>query len=517
MIARALTMAKAATTPPNRSKYVRKPPKRGGIPRWMSAIGVLGVVVIAAHFYIVSRINRSIDAVSAAATGMLTISHRGGYYTWDGDFGVRRLRIENADASVIYLTIDALELNTPGWGWTLQMLLLDLGFGRNRPSGFGVDAPQLPDADELGLTMIGFDFDVNSLMPPGMPSMSFASAAVFETEGCTNSRYWVPLNLRNDLGLPYQRVDLSFGYRKLAPNMVGEYMELNSPGLSSIRFEREALTSTPESYFNGGFLTAKTKRQRWTIDDQGFLAARNRYCSEQSKIDEDEFLRRHLTAVRRVLQVFGIQPSPETEVIYADFVRQGGRLEIEAEPTLELDAKLISQYQPAQLWEIYNARIRHDEAAFQPMALQFITPRPLPRAYSGSVYDLIARNADTGAGNASPMAGLSDRLLATLPSNKQDEAESAPAAPPPPTPVVPAAPRPTKPQQVAIGIDTGSLTANIGKRVQIKTTDGKTRIGVLIDVGPKTLTISVKVGGGNADLSYARERITGVEINPPGR
>ncbi len=518
-------MAKTATagSSPTRAKYVRKPPKTGGIPRWMIVILVLTALFVALHFYIIHRINRSVDAVTAATSGMLTVSHRGGYYTWDGNFGIRKLRIENADASQSYLTLDALELRTPGWGWSLRMLLPDFGFkfGRNRGARLREGPVELPEADQLGIALIGFEVDVNSLMPPGMPSVSFSSGSIFETEGCTNSRYWVPLNLTNDLGLPYQRVNLSMGYRTLAPNMVGEYLELDSPGLSTIRFEREALTPSPENYFDGGFLTAKTKRQRWTIDDHGFLAARNRYCSEQSKIDEDEFLRRHLTATRRVLQVFGIQPTPETEVVYADFVRQGGRLEVEAEPTLEMDANVLSQYQPAQLWEIYNARIRHDDGAFQPMALEFVTPRPLPSAYSGSIYDLIARNADSGVGSTSPTAELSDRLRAIVPADADPAADPNAVAvePPPPVktpPVTTPPPRP-RPQPTLIGMDSDSLNAHIGQRVEVKTSDGKFRAGVLLAVDAKTLTISVKMGGGNADLTYARDRVTQVEINPIAR
>ncbi len=514
-----MAKANASVPPHNRNaKFVRKPQPKGGVPRWLIVLVILGALLFAAHLYIVNRIERSVNFVSAMAAGMVDITHRGGYYTWDGDFGINKLRVETPDGSTGRLTIDKLELDTPGWGWSLGLLSPDIGLGKGRARQAlgGGDAPVLLDADSLGLKMIGLEFDINSLLPAGMPSVSFASGSIFEAEGCTNARYWVPLNLTQDLGLPYQRVDLAIGYRTENSNTVVESYELDSPGLSRVRFERELTVANPASYLADGLATAKVKLHRWVLEDSGFLAARNRYCSEQSKIDEDEFLRRHLTAVRRVLQTFGVQPSPETEVLYADFVRKGGRLEIEARPTLELSPAVLASYEPAQIWEIYNAKLRHDDGSFQPMGVEFVPPRPLPDAYSGSVYDLIARNADTqDAPAVSPAAGIGDKLraLATKPPEETPAAEPAP-----PKVVQPPKPMPrARPQPVPIQLNTESLIAVIGERVQIKTNDGKAHVGVLSGVDPKVVSMKVKVVGGYAELSYARERLVSVEVNPDAR
>lgn len=515
-------MAKAAApvAPHNRSaKFVRKPKPKGGMPRWLMVLLVLGALAGAAHFYIVDRIERSVNLVVEMAAGMVDISHRGGYYTWDGNLGIKNLRVETPDGSTGRLTIDKLELDTPGWGWSIGLLAPDIGLGKGRGRralSIGDDASSLPDAESLGLKLIGFEFDINSLLPSGMPSVSFASGSVFETEGCTNSRYWVPLNLTQDLGLPYQGVDIAIGYRSENGNSVVETYELASPGLSRLTFQRELTVANPASYLSDGLDKAKLKLHRWVLQDEGFLAARNRYCSEQSKIDEDEFLRRHLTAVRRVLQTFGVQPSPETEVIYADFVRKGGRLTIEARPTLELSPAVLAQYEQAQIWEIYNAKIRHDDGSFQPMGIEFVPPRPLPDAYSGSVYDLIARNADTqDAPAVSPVAGIGDKLRALATKPPEETADAAVEVTPPKV-VEPPKPTP-RPQPVPIQLDTESLIAVIGERVEIKTNDGKARVGVLSGVDPKVISMKVKVVGGQAELSFARERLVSIEVNPDVR
>ena len=524
-------MAKAAppvSTLNRNAKYVRKAPRKSAMSRWLALLLFLGVLLVAVHFYIVNRIERSLNFVSEMAAGVVNISHRGGYYTWDGDLGIKKLRVELPDGSTGALTIDQLELDTPGWGWSIGLLKPDIGmnFGKGRAqraavglANRGGDAPELPEADLLGLKLVGFDFDINSLLPAGMPSAGFSSGALFETEGCTNARYWVPLMLTNDLGLPFERVDLHLGYRTVSSNSVLESFELASPGLSRIRFEREVQTAHPASYLSDGIGSGKTKTHRWVIEDEGFLAARNRYCSEQSKIDEDEFLRRHLTAARRVLQTFGVQPSPETEVIYADFVRKGGRLEVEAKPSMEITSAVISQYAPAQIWEIYNARIRHDEQPFAPMGVEFVPLRPLPAAYSGSVYDLIARNADAAEASG-PAVGIGDQFRAMVPKQPPEPAavESTETAPSVAKPVEPARPvTAPRPQPVPIALDTESLIAIIGERVEIRTNDGKSRIGILAGVDPKVISMKVRVGGGNAELSFARERLVSIEVNPHGR
>ena len=80
-----------------------------------------------------------------------------------------------------------------------------------------------------------------------------------------------------------------------------------------------------------------------------------------------------------------------------------------------------------------------------------------------------------------------------------------------------AAPRPAGPQPTPIGLASESLIAAIGERVAIETDDGRSRIGTLVAVEPKTLTIRMVVSGGKADLSFSRERIRAVIANPSSR
>ena len=114
--------------------------------------------------------------------------------------------------------------------------------------------------------------------------------------------------------------------------------------------------------------------------------------------------------------------------------------------------------------------------------------RPLPQAFSGSVYDLIARNADAGMRRYDDAPGPARRSHARADDAPPDAdaprrcREAAPAAAAPPQ-------RPSRPQPTPIGLDTPSLIAAIGEPVAIETDDGRSRIGRLTAVDKTTLTI----------------------------
>ena len=368
----------------------------------------------------------------------------------------------------------------------------------------------LPSTDSLFVRLRGFELDVNDLLPPGLPDIGFTTGVPFETEGCSNIRYFVPLQLQNDLRLPYERTDLSVGFAVTGSDQVTMSMQIEAPGLVSSSFEVDWQTDQPRRILDSDGVGERARALRWIIDDRGFNAARNSWCAEQAGVDADEFQRRHITTVRRILEVYGVRMAPETESVYSTFAGNGGVLTMEAKWPSEMSAELYAQYPAEQKWQVLDAQIWHDNDAGIPMALSFVRPRPLPQAFSGSVYDLLARNADAAAASdTSPLAGLGERMRAMTTPAPDAAAAAAPK------PVEAPAPRPpSRPQPTPIGLDTPSLIAAIGETVSIETDDGRTRVGKLTAVNPKTLTIQRRVSGGKADLDFSRERIRAVIANP---
>jgi len=500
------------------AKRVVRPPRierPTGLPMWFKiALGLLATLV-AAHFYLMYQINKAADGLVQTVNMFAAGSHRGGYYTWDGNLGIRRLRIESGTENPTSLAIAEFELDTPGWWWVLQLLNPAQTPNMSRAmAAFGNSQTSLlPAADQLHVHLRGVELDVSGVLPPGLPDVGFSSGALFETEGCSNVRYFVPLNLQRDLGLAYKQTDLSFGYRATGPDQVLVDMSYEAPGVTRSRVEMDFSTAAPRRFLENPGNSTKLQAIRWIVTDMGFVEARNRWCAEQAKVDADEFQRRHITTVRRVLEVFGIRLTPETEAVYSSFASAGGTLTIAAKVPSSASAPSFAAYSAEEQWNTLNPQIGHNNDARIPLALEFVPARPLPRAYSGSVWDLIAKRADSGAAVADPLAAFGAQMRGMATQAQADQSvEAAPAEPPKPAPSHPSAPVPT-----TIGMDTASLTAVIGQRVSIQSSDGRARVGILTAVEPLVLTIEVAAGNGKAKLDFTRERIRAVVINPRER
>lgn len=490
--------------------------RASGVPMWLKVIGVAIAALIAAHFYLTHQINKFADTIVQTVGMFANASHRGGYYTWDGNLGIKKLRIESNTSSSGGLYMSALELDTPGWWWVLQLMNPMESSGTRVSRAFDRAAGDrsgavLPATDSLYLRLRGFELEINDLLPPGLPEIGFSTGMPFETEGCSNIRYFVPLQLQNDLRLPYKQTDLSFGFTATGSDQVTVSLQIDAAGVVSSSFEMDWKTDQPRRFLEADGEGERASAMRWIVNDQGFNAARNAWCAEDAGVDADEFQRRHITTVRRILEVYGVLMAPETEAVYSAFASNGGTLTMEAKWPSEISPELFAQYAPEQQWEVMKPEIWHDNAARTSMALSFVKARPLPNAFSGSVYDLITRNADAGAdGAGSPLTQLGDRMRELTAAPTEAAAAGAPAkaeAEPPPS-------RPSRPQPTQIGLDTPSLTAAVGRTVAIETVEGRTSIGQLLAVDKKTVTIQQRVSGGKADLDFSRERIRTVTVNP---
>lgn len=510
------------------SKRIARPvsiKSQSGVPLWLKLVGGTVGLLVGAHFYLIHQINQFADGLVQGASLFAAASHRGGYYTWDGNLGIRKFRIESVTGGPSGLAVDELELETPGWWWVLQLAnplesrtqRLTRAFS---PLAGGRGGALLPSTDHLYLRMRNIELDINDLVPPGLPDVGFSSGAPFETEGCPNVRYFVPLQLQQDLLLRYRKTDFSFGFRVSGPAQVTLSAEIDAPGAMNSRFEVDWTTDEPQHFLEADGDGERPTAMRWVLSDLGFTEARNTWCAEQAKVDADEFQRRHITTVRRVLEVYGVRMAPETESVYSEFSSSGGTLTLEATWPAEVSTELFASYPAQQQWQVMNPQIWHDDDAPLPLALEFVAARPLPSAYAGSVYDLLVRNADVGAAaSESPLAQLGDQVRAFSAPATDAQAPEAPADAPaqnePAKPnAAPAWQRPARVLPTPIALDTASLIAAIGERVSIETDDGRSRVGTLTVVSPKTVTIRVRISGGKADLDFTRERIRAVVANP---
>lgn len=491
------------------------------VPTWARVLIGLVLLLFGLHWVIVSRIEEFGDSLVNAARVFTSASHRGAYYTWRGDLGIRGLRIESPAGGGALLQVDRLELETPGWGWTLRAIAPWSGGGGRARRGMSTLSSGdggLPSASSLHVHLKGVEFDMVSLLPAGTPEPGLASGVPFETAGCSGVRYFVDLNLRDDLGLRHRGADLSVGYRSSPPDRVLVEARYEVANVASVLYEMEMRSSDSGNFLDALDFGERPLSYRVVLQDLGFNRARNAWCAEKAGIDDDEFQRRHITAVRRLLEVFGVAMSPETEASYQQWARDGGSLELQFRPELSASPAVLAQYTPQQAWAVMAAQIRHGDEPFQPMTLEFVPARPLPQAYAGSVYDLLARQTDDASGDTTESLTslgqhVSDVLQGRSPPSGTGSAprrseESRQAA---------LAARSRAEEPVPVALDTASLRAAIGQRVQIEAGDGMRRVGELLSVDEREIVLKVNFSGGSAELSFSRERLIAVHSNPRGR
>lgn len=198
--------------------------------------------------------------------------------------------------------------------------------------------------------------------------------------------------------------------------------------------------------------------------DDGYLAARNRYCAQRLGASVDGYLDRHLAAVTEFLAAREIEPSADAVGLYRALLAKGGEAELLSLPNPAVAPASYGTYDRAEVLRFLNLTAHHDQSPPVLFKLAFIAPPPREPEGDG----LVAPPAATStapvatavpAPTTSPSAG-------TTSATKPVVATSAPAVTPAP-PVKPEAitpvPATTSPKPVAAPVATVSRDAVLDK------------------------------------------------------
>lgn len=227
------------------------------------------------------------------------------------------------------------------------------------------------------------------------------TAAPFETEGCLSDNVWAQSELQG-MGLSPGKVTLGLDFH-FKPNHYVYSQSLTVPGVSSVTLRREI---QQEFSFDGNGAIELTADE-WHLKDDGFVAARNRYCAGKDGVDENQFVQRHVRSVKRLLALAGVAPTASMESAYRSYARTGGSLD------------LAIHYDPAISDEVYNAdtlgawlpSMRGKftvNGTTQPLALVATAVRPWPEDADGlSTFQLVQReDAEAPTARAMPTASV---------------------------------------------------------------------------------------------------------------
>ena len=279
-----------------------------------SLLRILGAVgfVLAVVFLTVQQANFLLSRAMLIAFGDSETTYKSAWFEWDGDIVAKNVVIYPYNLGEdITIGFERVHLETPGWFWFVRNT-----FDRKL---------KFAKMDRIHLTLegghsdTGFDPSLGDLGPFGLDS-----ASPFEAEGCATDGMWVREELVQ-MGLDPGPPKLEFDYR-VEGNALLTTISLEVQGASRVQLDRTAQLPTRVNALLMDQYPHLVESERWQVQDQGFVQARNRHCAKKDGIDERTFVARHVATVSRLLETAGITVDGASREAYQAFARRGGNL-----------------------------------------------------------------------------------------------------------------------------------------------------------------------------------------------
>lgn len=393
----------------------------------------------------------------------------------NGDVGLRDLVVRPQSGSPlppVTLTAERAVLRTPGLWWVVRSAVL--GVPEGIPSRFG-----------FSLGSVGIDG------PPEALQQAMLGGHVlfpFDLAGCEPQ---LSLDVANALGLRKAASDFSLlmehgGASNLRLTVVADTPE-QAKIAGDINLSLGATGSPSLRLATAGF-----ESLNFVVEDRGFGARRNAYCAGKLGLSKDEFIEHHLKAVRALYAAQGLVPGVAMDQAYAGFVRSGGKLVIQARP---LRPGPLAQLQDVELDSMslfVDATVKHNDNFAAPLV--FLAADQ----YAAAPADIVAVPAE-GAGAEVPAAPENGPSAEDGASPAEGEAPAAADAGPVPG--------------TELAYD--ELPDHIGREVEVTTTLGTVRRGVITGASSISIVLKLAPEDGGFPLSMPKYNIVKVRLAPP--
>lgn len=451
--------------------------------------------------------------------------------TWFGDVAYDSIRV-GFDGTVRFgnlrfqprpgmrggpVTVERVEVQTPGVFW-----LLDAGLTRKRSDVATLRANLPPRqakrvGDDDGWTLpaaaaLRASFDGIALAgePPEIPGfewLGFTSASPFESAGCGATRHWTNADLKA-MGLSDTRQRMQVGYDVIGPELADITARLETDNASSAQFVLRLKVPDATRVMNADWRAATVALRSWTIDDAGFVMARNWFCARRANVSRLEFVEHHLSAIRRRLFEMGAVPAPALSAAFRRYVERGGDLSVESRPSGKLTVAELERAAPAERVRELNAMLKSRGGPAVPFTLDFdaaklaafmgpptleeqlrvgVVPVPAPKAVADAPLPIepVARPTPTPTPAATP-SPTPVQVAVITPSPVATAKPSPTVATIPPVTATPVAPLP------AGTIPYPALAKYVGRMITVRTTLGGRRTGVLLAHNPQAITLRLR-------------------------
>lgn len=354
-------------------------------------------------------------------------------------------------------------------------------------------------------------------MVPQVDWVGAYSGALFEAAGCERDWWWSQDEVRTRFGAPNALGTIAMDFTVDGPKTLKQKIVFSSEATSSLTIERDwTLLGEAEDFLDSDPDTWRTTRVRWTVDDKGFVRARNAWCAKEAKIPEADFVERHIAAVRRLVLANGFAPDAAVWATYRGYAERGGRLVWETRLAPGKALEDADGHGPDEYLIAMNARLSVEGRSPAAYLGTFGTPMELPLDEDtqslvqvlrkegtlpapGAAATPTALPAMTGAAQApaatpEPVASVARRPVA-LPAN----AEVLDAYADEPEPEAPAR------------LTARDLAGQVGRNVRVTLANGRRYAGYVQSADASGVSLKVAVTSGSATLTFTRANISSIE------
>ncbi len=525
------------------------PSARGSSQSSQRSVSFKSILIVLAFIFgtgylLLNTANHLMGRALLVTLGDEETTYRNAWVSLNGDITAEDLVVylyeDDADGKDGDIRFAHARLETPGLHWLLFQSFRNIKLFRfdRRKRG------STPHMDRLHLTLTGIESDTGDEPTLGYFGLSGPiSGSPFEAEGCEYDSYWQGDEIAA-MGLQPGDSTLSFDYR-INGDLLHTRVSLETPGVGAAHFEdQETLLDKERNALLLDFVEGEQDWQSMRFEDYGFVAARNDFCAQQSKISVDAFIARHLSSIERLLATMGLGIDRQTRDTYARFARSGGELILDA----RFGSPVTAEYEDFMEWMgavISTTTLRIGSGGDSPLtivALQRFAPQPL-KGLDEDVSTWAAieaerreerwrRERQQAISNPSALTAASTALPQDVASARAPDVEqaagfvsdgSAVQNVAPSTPAIGPIRNLASQKPVRIGdLDKQALTwqelpAYLGQPLRVWTVQGGARIVELVRINGDRLQVRARLGGGVAQFSIQRTSLRRIETTAQTR
>lgn len=477
------------------------------IPLFWVPILFLGWLLVT-HYLVRTEIERWTDAFLDGYRWIGDVRYGAVDYSLDGRMEVASIIIEpDRNDSEATIHIDRIVAQAPGTWWMVRTQLPNIDFsGIARPKLRARDVDRLPPTDRLSVRFEGIDWGAYGaeFVLPEVDWVGPYSGALFEAAGCERDWWWHADEFADRLRLGTPSGDIEVEFEVLSDRELRARTTIGSENTSRTVIERRFLLEDARDFANSDPDDWRTIDTRWKVADNGFVAARNRYCAEAAGISEAEFIERHLASVERLLLAKGMRWNDGIRAAYSRYATKGAELVWQTNYGKGIAFEDIAHRTDAAVFTVMNATLNIAGGPEVPYRLEVTTPKPIPEDIElDSVFALV--RLEQGLGPL-PTASEVAEAAARRPKSFEARAEVKGDAY-------------VRPKPEAYGdnvivslppdfdVPIADLPQYVGRLVQVDLINSSKHRGIVESAGDERVIVKIAVPGGSASIPLANKHI----------